>query len=488
MDLRDIIDLRDFIDKRSGVDIAKMSSVVDPPTFVSATTNEAGTLVTVTFSKTMADPTGYHAQFAVNDGASNAVTACVLNATTTKIDLTLTNAIDNGDTVTVAYTAGDVTSADTGILATFGAESVSNIVPASPVNYTITSLKSLNQNDAQTTNLSIATIDSTHFAVAYTDVSSYGWIKTFSVDGSYEITEIDALEYDEVNGTEASIVLLDSTHIALAYTGTDTDGYIKIISFDGNCDNLATVTTLEHDEAFSDDNSLVKIDATHLALAYSATSYYGTIKTFSIDESYNVTEVDALSHYSGTVVRSSLVLIDSTHLGLAYSESVGDDGWIKTFSFDGNYDNITEIASLEHETTDSTWTSLVLMDSTHFMLAYAGSGTDGYIKTFSFDGNYQNITEIDSLEHDAGNGEFNSLVNINSTHSILAYQGTDDDGFLKTFSVDGAFDNITQVDSEEFDAASAIWCSVCALDSFHYVVAYWNATDDDGLIKTFSID
>jgi len=103
---------------------------VAAPVYVSSTTNEAGTIVTVTFDKEMADPTGKHAQFTVNDGEANAVTAAALNGTTTKIDLTLTNAIENGDTVTVAYTAGDVTSSDTGVLETFGAESVSNTVVA----------------------------------------------------------------------------------------------------------------------------------------------------------------------------------------------------------------------------------------------------------------------------------------------------------------------------------------------------------------------
>lgn len=104
--------------------------VIEPPEFVSATTNESGTIITVAFSKEMADPTGKHAQFTVNDGAANAVTAVALNADATKIDLTLTNAIENGDTVTMAYTKGDVESADGGVLDTFSAQSVTNGVPS----------------------------------------------------------------------------------------------------------------------------------------------------------------------------------------------------------------------------------------------------------------------------------------------------------------------------------------------------------------------
>ncbi len=62
------------------------------------------------------------------------------------------------------------------------------------------------------------------------------------------------------------------------------------------------------------------------------------------------------------------------------------------------------------------------------------------------------ITQIDSLEHDTIRGQYNSLVMIDSTHFILAYCGTDYDGFIKTFSIDGSY-NITQIDSLEHDIA-----------------------------------
>ena len=94
--------------------------------FVSAATNTAGTTVTITFDKDMANPSGKHASFAVNDGSANATTAAALNATTTKIDLTLTRTITAGRTVTTAYTMGTVQSADGAYLKTFTAQSTTN--------------------------------------------------------------------------------------------------------------------------------------------------------------------------------------------------------------------------------------------------------------------------------------------------------------------------------------------------------------------------
>ena len=125
-----------------------------------------------------------------------------------------------------------------------------------------------------------------------------------------------------------------------------------------------------------------------------------------------------------------------------------------------------------------------MIDSTHFMLAYKGNGNDGYIKTFSIDGLY-NITQIDSLEHDTVYGSDNSLAMIDSTHFMLAYAGNGYDGYIKVFSIDGSY-NITQKSSLDHDT-SARDNSLVMIDSTHFMLAY-TGNDYDGYIKTFSID
>jgi len=103
-----------------------------PPTFVSAATNVAGTVITITFNKAMADPASKHGEFSFKIGAAGRTfSAAALNATTTKIDLTVSGAaIAGGDTVTVSYTAGSVTAADGGVLASFTDQPVTNYLPA----------------------------------------------------------------------------------------------------------------------------------------------------------------------------------------------------------------------------------------------------------------------------------------------------------------------------------------------------------------------
>lgn len=94
-----------------------------------AETNEEGTVVTLTFVKSMTDPAGKHAQFEimVND-SEDTVTSAVYGSSNDKIDLLLEKNIEFGDIVTVSYTPGDVTAADGSVLEAFEDVAVENKV------------------------------------------------------------------------------------------------------------------------------------------------------------------------------------------------------------------------------------------------------------------------------------------------------------------------------------------------------------------------
>ena len=91
------------------------------PTFASAATNVAGTTLTITFNKNMADPVGKHAEFSFKvNGTPRSFSAAALDGDNTKINLTVNGAaIGGGTTVLVSYTKGTVLAADTGVLESF---------------------------------------------------------------------------------------------------------------------------------------------------------------------------------------------------------------------------------------------------------------------------------------------------------------------------------------------------------------------------------
>lgn len=118
-----------------GVGIDGVVPTIHPPTFVSATTNAAGTQVLVTFDEEMADPTGLHASFDLDEGVTpRTFSAAALDANPAVIVLTVSGSpIAHSETLLLSYTPGTVQSADGEALAAFVDQPVTNAVPTPPV-------------------------------------------------------------------------------------------------------------------------------------------------------------------------------------------------------------------------------------------------------------------------------------------------------------------------------------------------------------------
>lgn len=370
-----------------------------------------------------------------------------------------------------------------------GAVQIYPETPAGPVNYTITEIDSLEHVSSMCADQSVCLLKSGVFVLAYRgdNLADDGYVKTFSVDGNYEITEIDSIEFDSTAGGGMSVVRIDDTHFIIAYNGDGSDGYIKTFSVDANADNITNIDTLEHDTTQGTENSLVKIDATHYALAYAGSGSDGYLATFSIDANAdNITEIASIEHDVANGTDNSLVLLDSTHLFLAYTGDASD-GFVKTFSFDGSYGSLTQIDSLEHASADGLYSSCARIDATHVAVAFAGTSGDGFVRIFTIDGSYD-ITQTSSLEHDTADGTYNSLVLIDEDHLMLAYRGTGTDAYLKTFGFDGSY-ALTQIDSEKYTTVSLGHNALLQLDSIHYALGYSSGSSYGvGQLKTFSID
>ncbi len=306
----------------------------------------------------------------------------------------------------------------------------------------LTVVDTLEHDIADITYSSLVKIDATHYALAYADASSDGFIATFSIDGSFIITEVDSFEFDTSDGIWASLTLVDSTHLAVAYGGVDGDGFVKTLSFDsGTGDNIALVSTLEHDTSGPvTHNSLKLVNATHLVLAYHGVSGDGILKTFSIDAGTadNIAQIDSHIFDAAGANWNSVVVIDETHFILAYTRPA-NFGRMKTFSIDSGADTITEIDDFEYEAVNGNGNSLVMIDSdgtgSRFILAF-NRGTNAHVETFSIDSDFDNITSISEWIHDVGGGNpYNSLVQIDLAHYFLAYASAANTGIVKTIPV-----------------------------------------------------
>ena len=386
---------------------------------------------------------------------------------------------------------------------------------------TITEIESLEHDAVQGEHNSLVQVDSDTYALAYAGTGERGFISTFDIDSTGDITPIKVanhvalgegssvnLEHDTAKGAYNSLVQVDSDTYALAYAGSGLDGYISTFTISSSGVITAVKTqsltnNLEHDTAKGEFNSLVQVDSDTYALAYSSSGADGYISTFTIsaDGSTTLVEVESEEHDLAMGRSNSLVQVDSDTYALAYTGDA-NDGFISTFDIN-SAGNITPIkvqnhaviggtANLEHDTAKGAYNSLVQVDSDTYALAYAGSGLDGYISTFDISSSGA-ITAVktqslgNNLEHDTVQGEFNSLVQVDSDTYALAYTGDANVGYISTFNIAADGTTITEITSLEHDTDNGTYNSLVQVDSDTYALAY-AGDSTDGYISTFTID
>ena len=83
------------------------------------------------------------------------------------------------------------------------------------------------------------------------------------------------------------------------------------------------------------------------------------------------------------MIFNSLVKVDSETVALAHGPSNSSPNSITTFTISSDGTTITEVATLEHDTTRMSGPSLVQVDSDTYALAYSGEDIDGFISTFT---------------------------------------------------------------------------------------------------------
>ncbi|GJM09044.1 MAG: hypothetical protein DHS20C11_13200 [Lysobacteraceae bacterium] len=343
---------------------------------------------------------------------------------------------------------------------------------------------------------SLVQVDADTYALAYSGDGSTAF-KTFTIsaDGS-TITQVQSVAHDPNEGEFYSLVQVDGDTYALAYMSNDGGGAIRgRVSFSGviktftipaDGSTITQVQSLEHDAVIGEYNSLTQVDADTYALAYTGDNNDGFIKTFTIPaDGSTITQVQSLEHDTSFGRDNSLVQVDADTYALAYT-GAGSDGFIKTFTISADGSTITQVQTLEHDTLFGRNNSLVQVDADTYALAYTGDGVDGFIKTFTIPADGSTITQVQSLEHDTVSGQYNSLTQVDTDTYALAYAGDGDDGFLKTFTIPADGSTITQVESLEHDTLLGRYNSLVQVDADTYALAY-NGDANDGLIKTFTI-
>ena len=261
-------------------------------------------------------------------------------------------------------------------------------------------------------------LDSTHFVVFYYDYLQTNKgvcvIGTIAENGS--ISYGTKSSFTSAEGSYQDLIVLDSTHFVITYK----DGYIYYRCGEvsgGNTITFGTAKTKKYDGGYK---KLVRIDSTHFvgvgpkaATHKDLYSHYCSIsgKEISID-----TETAMISSSSYGIVVSSLNYIDSTHFLCISSDGSDSSNYPKAFVCTISSGTVS-IGSKTTVFEKDNRVASKMYDSTHFIATTYYGGKVVKIGTISSG----NISFGSDIEFNSADVSYKSIVVGDSTHFIITY-------------------------------------------------------------------
>ena len=309
-----------------------------------------------------------------------------------------------------------------------------------------------------------------------------------------------AKEHDEDNGTYNSIVKINDSNntYLMAFTGYGgSAGYMKSFTKSKDGDTI-TPLTLNGSADYNFDpkkgifNSLIQLNTDIFVLAYTGVGDDWFIKTFKVAaDGKTITTVDTKEHDDKQGQHNSLIRLDANTVALAYYGEGGtgsQGGYIKTFTIADNGSAITEVAVKNYKAGSTRYNSLVKVDLNTLAVAYNGGG--GYLETLDIADDGKSLTQVKRFQFDKNSyGIYNDLIIGGSREKfVLAYHGNEggQGGMIKTFTIatDGT---ITHEASLKHSSGSTFWNKLITVSSETYALFYRDPSSGRGKVKTLYI-
>jgi len=248
-------------------------------------------------------------------------------------------------------------------------------------------------------------------------------------DAGWILSGVSEIEFDTNRGREPALCKIDDTHYLCAYEGNGSDGWAVVLTVDTGNWNISGETPFEFDNKKGEEPALVEIDNTHYLCAYRGDSGDGWAVVLTVDTgNWNITGETPFEFDIKDGGTPALYQIDSTHYLCAY-EGNGSDGWAVVLTVDTGNWSIGKGTAFEYDNSSGREPALAKIDDEHYLCAYRGPGSDGWAMVLTVDTGNWSISEETPFEFDNKKGMEPALVKIDDSHYLCAYRGDGDDGW-----------------------------------------------------------
>ena len=377
-------------------------------------------------------------------------------------------------------------------------------------------------------------LNSTYYAVFYTDDSGDGAVTNigtgdtlahtesapYTNDGAWISTATaDAYTFNATDATHISADKINDTAAVVAYTGNGDDGHLVSVSID---DVTITVGPMLEYDLTATENAVIRLNyttnkaGTTGMVAYADGDSDGVVKNW-LQDSTGMNTTVSLEFANGDTVSSIALAKYNDTAAVAVYKDADSDGQIEVFNYEGvgaasiasiGYDGTPDTTGIEFAT-DNDHNALIQVfnntgwgNNSTYAVAYQGGSGDGFLETFTVTpesgmGGGVTIRQVDIMEFDTADASNISIAEVSDHIFAIAYSGTDTagcvdsdcdgDGIIKTFYIhtNGAI-GPTSLQDVEFDTTGANSTSVIHHDADSVLVSYV-AEDGTSAMATFTI-
>ena len=304
--------------------------------------------------------------------------------------------------------------------------------------------------------------------------TTQAYIRTNAMPSPFVISKLSDpwLEFDPAEGMEPALCQIDTMHYLCAYAGPLGDGWAVVLTVDNGNWTITRETPFEYDTQRGNTPALCQIDATHYLCTYTGMGVDGWAVVLTVDTgNWTISKETPFEYDTSNGEAPALYKIDNTHYLCAYGGS-GSDGWVNILKVDTGNWTITEEYDFEFDPSSGQNPALTQIDQTHYLCAYKGLGEVGWAFVLTIDTGNWTISKETPFEFDTSNGERSALYRIDNTHYLCTYEGLGSDGWANILKVDTSNWTITKEYELEYDENEGLAPSLAQIDQNNYLCAY----------------
>ena len=272
---------------------------------------------------------------------------------------------------------------------------------------------------------SITVLDDTHFVIVWTGDFADGFCQTFQVDaGTGAVTSWGTvLEFDPLNGVDNSSVLManDGTNARIlnVWRTASIEGSAIILTVTMSTGAISAGTQFVFDTGLAFYQSLAKISDTKAIVTYGGTASDGYAVVLDINTTtWTISNAGSLFEWlpSSTVNQNSLAIMSESPLVAINAFENSSNFGLRPLSINDSTWAITNLGSATTGIASVAQTNqkriLFRIDDEHLIVFYKGDGNDGFVRTYSFNNSTGALTLIDELEFDTSEGAYQSACDM----------------------------------------------------------------------------